>query len=67
MDDFTHHNDRLFAEEVELAAVADAVGTPCFVYSRRALERQWRAFDRAFADYPHRICYAVKALSLIHI
>ena len=61
MDYFQYQDDRLFAEEVDLNHIAEAVGTPCFVYSRRTLERHWHAFDQAFGDYPHSICYAVKA------
>ena len=61
MDYFQYHNNRLRAEETDLRDIAEAVGTPCFVYSRRTLERHWHAFDRAFEDYPHNICYAVKA------
>lgn len=36
-------------------------GTPCYVYSRAALESAWREFDLAFAAVPHLICYAMKA------
>ncbi len=61
MDHFEYKNNRLFAEEVALQDIAAAVGTPCYVYSRATLERHWHAFDQAFGDYPHRICYAVKA------
>ena len=51
----------LWIERVCLTDIAVAVGTPCYVYSRAALERHWLAFDAAFGDYPHQICYAVKA------
>lgn len=61
MDFFEYRNGRLCAENVELAAIAAAVGTPCYVYSRATIERHWRAFDAAFKDHPHLICYAVKA------
>jgi len=61
MDYFEYRDGRLFAERVSLEDVAVQVGTPCYVYSRATLERHWKAFDRAFDDYPHRICYAVKA------
>ena len=44
-----------------MADIAARVGTPCYVYSRARLEQNWHAFDAAFGDYPHRICYAVKA------
>nr|ART40573.1 L97 [uncultured bacterium] len=50
-------------EQVALAAVAARFGTPCYVYSRAAVEAAYRAYDAAFGDQPHRVCYAVKANS----
>ena len=61
MDHFNFRNSRLFAEQVPVMAIAEKVGTPCYIYSRATLERHWHAFDRAFGDYPHQIHYAVKA------
>ena len=61
MDHFGYREDRLFAEDVALETIAEAVGTPCYVYSRATLERHYRAFDEPFGNYPHHICYAVKA------
>lgn len=63
MDYFSYRSNILWAEEVPLPEIANRFGTPCYVYSRAAIESQWRAFDQAFRDYPHRICYAVKANS----
>jgi diaminopimelate decarboxylase len=63
MDFFNYHEGRLHAEQVDLQAVAQRYGTPCYVYSRATLERHWRAFDEAFGAHPHLICYAVKANS----
>ncbi len=63
MNHFTYRNGRLFAEDVDLTAIAHAHGTPCYVYSRATLERHWHAFDSAFADHDHLVCYAVKANS----
>ena len=63
MDFFNYRGRTLFAEDVNLLELADEHGTPCYVYSRATLERHWRAFDDAFGDYPHLICYAVKANS----
>jgi diaminopimelate decarboxylase len=60
---FHYQDNRLFAEQVPLAAIADRHGTPSYVYSRAALESHWRAFDDALAGVPHRICYSVKANS----
>jgi diaminopimelate decarboxylase len=45
MDPFCYKDGRLFAESVPLPAVAERVGTPCYVYSRAMIEQQWRAFD----------------------
>ena len=53
----------LFAEEVALSQIAARFGTPCFVYSRAALEQAWRRYDAAFDNRPHLICYAIKANS----
>ena len=61
MDHFGYRQDRLYAEEVPLSAIAEHVGTPCYVYSRATLERHYRVFDEAFGDWPHHICFAVKA------
>ncbi len=63
MDHFNYRNNRLYAEDVELSAIAAAHGTPCYVYSRATLEHHWRVFDQALARHPHLICYAVKANS----
>src|SRR3989338_6092179 len=64
---FAYANGQLGAEGVPLAEVARRHGTPCYVYSRAAIEQQWRAFDQAFGARAHLICYAVKANSNIAI
>ena len=61
MDFFQYRGDTLHAEDVPLDRLAAEFGTPTYVYSRATLERHWHAFDRAFADRPHLVCYAVKA------
>jgi diaminopimelate decarboxylase len=63
MDSFDYRDGVLCAEQVPLPAIAERYGTPCYVYSRAALERHWRAFDDAFRGRPHLVCYAVKANS----
>ncbi len=63
MDHFQYQGDRLHAESVPLDELADRYGTPLYVYSRATLERHWRAFDQAFGDHPHLVCFAVKANS----
>ena len=63
MTAFTRVDGELWVEGVPLAAIAARHGTPCFVYSRAALERAWREYDAAFAGTPHLVCYAMKANS----
>lgn len=63
MDYFNYQSGRLFAEDVDITELAGSVGTPCYVYSRATIEHHWNAFDQALGEYPHRICYAVKANS----
>jgi len=58
---FEYRASRLYAEDVPLTDIAQAVGTPCYVYSRRALTEAYQRFDQAFAGQPHLLCYAVKA------
>lgn len=63
MDHFQYRDDSLYAEELKATDLAERFGTPLYVYSRATLERHWYAFDSAFADVPHLVCYAVKANS----
>ncbi len=63
MDYFNYSNGTLFAEGIDLTTLAETYGTPCYVYSRATFERHWIAFDRAFKNRRHLICYAVKANS----
>jgi diaminopimelate decarboxylase len=63
MDFFTYIDGQLHAENIALPEIAATYGTPCYVYSRATIERHWRAFDAAFSDVDHLICYAVKANS----
>ncbi len=67
MDYFEYKNKQLYAEDINLTELARQHGTPAYVYSRATLERHWHAFDKAFGDQPHLICYAVKANSNIAI
>lgn len=63
MTQFNYINDQLCAEQVPLSTIAQQFGTPCYVYSRAAIEQQLGKLDTAFGNHPHTICYAVKANS----
>ncbi len=67
MDPFHTRDGQLYAEGVALTDIARQFGTPCYIYSRAAIEGQWHAFDQAFAEIPHLICYAVKANSSLAV
>ena len=62
MDHFTIKHGVMHAEDVPLPAIADAVGTPVYVYSRATLERHARVFREGLAAVPDKlIAFAVKS------
>jgi diaminopimelate decarboxylase len=63
MHHFAYRNGVLHAEDVDLIALAEAVGTPFYCYATATLERHYRVFAQAFADVDALICYAMKANS----
>src|ERR1700749_1437275 len=62
-----YRDQTLYLEEIPLADVARREGTPSYVYSRAAILELFGAYERAFADVPHKVCYAVKANSNLSI
>jgi len=64
---FAYRDQQLHAETVPLSRIAEAFGTPCYVYSRAALAAAYSAYDRALARRDHLICYAVKANSSLAV
>jgi len=63
MDHFLYRNGTLHAEDVPLAEIAAAVGTPFYVYSTATLLRHFTLFDDALEGLDHLVCYAMKAAS----
>ena len=53
----------LHVEAVSLADIAEQFGTPCYVYSRKALTEAYNAYRDALSGHSALICYAVKANS----
>ena len=57
----------LHCEDVALPKLAEQYGTPLYVYSATTIRERYDAFDAAFRDVPHTICYSVKANSNLTI
>src|SRR5690606_30867660 len=67
MSEFHYRDGVLHAEAVNLVDLAERFGTPCYVYSRRALTEAYRGFATPLAGRDHLICYAMKANSNLAI
>jgi len=65
--EFRYRDGVLFCEDVALPALADAQGTPAYVYSRQAIVSRFRSYEDAVAGLRHRICYSVKANSSLAV
>ncbi len=61
MNHFEYRGGALCCEGVKLADIAEAVGTPCYVYSTATLERHYDVFRSAFAPRDVLVAFAVKA------
>jgi diaminopimelate decarboxylase len=67
---YSYQQKQLHCDEVPLADIAAGAGTPCYVYSANDILERYHAYDQAFGDHPHQVCYAVKAnsnLSLLRL
>lgn len=67
MDHFLYRNGALYAEDVSVADIAAAVGTPFYVYSTATLTRHFQLFDEALGFADHLVCFAMKSLSNIAV
>ncbi len=63
MHHFEVKRGELCCEGVPLRRVAEAAGTPAYVYSHATLSHHYTVFDGAFGGIPHVICYSMKANS----
>ena len=61
MHHFHYRDGELHCEEVALTRIAEAVGTPCYVYSTATMTRHVRVIAAAFTDIDALIAYSVKA------
>jgi len=63
MHDFQYKKNELHAEDVPVREIVEKFGTPLYIYSYATLVRHYKAFESAFGDTPHTICFALKANS----
>ncbi|MEF3366359.1 diaminopimelate decarboxylase [Methylocystis sp. 9N] len=63
MHHFAYRGGALHAEEVDVATLAEEVGTPFYCYSAATIRRHYQIFAQAFAGLDALVCYAVKANS----
>lgn len=60
---FEYKGNELFAEDVPVRKIAEKFGTPLYIYSYQTLRRHFNAYNEAYRDFPHIVCYALKANS----
>jgi len=65
LNDFIYKKNRLYCEGVDIDSIADAVGTPFYLYSTTRLRQNVQAYKNAYTPLPHLIAYAMKANSNI--
>ena len=67
MDYFNYRNGRLFTEQVSVENIAEAVGTPVYIYSKATFEDHLQKIQAAYSPLETMICYSVKACGNINI
>lgn len=61
MHHFNYQAGELYCENVPVRKIAAAVGTPFYLYSAATLTHHFQVFNGAFAEFPHIVCFAIKA------
>lgn len=67
MDYFGYKQGKLYAENVAVEKIAEAVGTPVYIYSKATFLGHFNRIKEAFSGLDTLICYSIKACSNIHI
>lgn len=60
---FSYRNGELFCENISVKMLARRYGTPLYVYSQAEILQALAKYENSLKDWPHFICYAVKANS----
>lgn len=61
MHHFQYKNGEMLCEAVPVSRIAEAVGTPFYLYSHATIVRHYKAFNDAFEGIDRMICYSAKA------
>jgi diaminopimelate decarboxylase len=64
---FHYSTNDLYCDDLPLADLAVKAGTPAYVYSAQSILENYKAYDEAFGDIEHSVCYAVKANSSLAV
>ena len=67
MDAFEYKQNKLFCDDVPLSDVAEDFGTPCYVYSKNALQNNALKYVDSFKGTNNLACFSVKSLSNISV
>ncbi len=67
MDNYQYDDGELYCEQTPLAKIAEQVGTPCYVYSKRSLVDSFESYDSAFSPVEHMICFALKSCANLSV
>jgi diaminopimelate decarboxylase len=62
-----YKSEELLLEGVRMRDIADSVGTPFYCYSKKTLQENYQKFAENFKETDHKICYAIKANSNLHL
>lgn len=67
MYEFHYRNNELWCEDISLTKVAEKLGTPLYVYSKRSIIDHCREIEKVFGEVDHLSCYSIKANSNLKI
>lgn len=58
---FHYKGKELYAEDLPVRRLAEKYGTPLYLYSYQTLKRHFHAYNEAYREYPHIVCFALKS------
>ena len=70
MSEFNYKDGQLLVEEVRLLEIAEKFSTPCYIYSKNTIQKNFLAYKEAFdkdQNRNHQVCYSVKANSNLSV